>query len=623
MEQTPPAQQRDAQPIPAAAAAAAIAAAFVAMLIWSWTTWPDPTVDYGTQLYLAWQIAAGEVLYRDLAHFKGPLSQYVNGALFRGFGAGLRTLSTFNMLLFAGVVALIYRLVREFSDRLSATAATVVAVCVFGFLRLMDFGNYNWISPYAHEYTHGVALSLAMIALLAAAVRAARPPVAALAGGLCGMTFLTTAEVFAAAAAAGGIGIVLVLRAAPRDSRMRLIIAFVGAVLLPPLAGFALLASAMPPSAALRGTLGSWPWVFNQEIGALGFYREVLGIHDIAWSIRRMLTILAGYAAILGPVVVVALVTRSASSRVRIGIALASSAAVTLILLIGLQWFPWYEIGRPLPLFAGAIVLVCLARLRRRGIGAAEGTRLMLAIFGLVLLAKMFLNAQLRHYGFVLALPATVLVVEALIGSLPRAISAAGGAGIILRWTALAACAAVTAAHLYGFHLHRRETTVTVAGGADAFLSDARGADVNRLLSAIDRHARPGDTLAVFPQGLMINYLSRRPHPNRYINFMPPEVISAGEPAIVAAHKRHPPDLVVLVEAVTTPDAFVLPEATYLYGRDMHAWVKEHYEVVEIVRDPERRAPGWMLLKRSGATTQAAAQTRGGPPLNGEGFATR
>src|SRR5688572_2973198 len=187
---------------PAWAAALAIGGAFVAMLAWSWGTWPDPAVDYGTQLYLAWQIADGQVLYRDLAYFKGPLSQYVNGALFAVFGIGLRTLVVFNVLVFAGVVVLTFRLVREFSDRLSATAATVVAVCVFGFIQLMDIGNYNWVTPYAHEYTHGVALALGMMACLSRASRDPRVMIVAIAGVLCGFTFLTTAEVFVAAFAA-------------------------------------------------------------------------------------------------------------------------------------------------------------------------------------------------------------------------------------------------------------------------------------------------------------------------------------------------------------------------------------------------------------------------------------
>ena len=51
-------------------------AATIAMLWWTWFKWPDPVVDFGRELYTAWQISEGKVLYRDIAYFNGPLSPY-------------------------------------------------------------------------------------------------------------------------------------------------------------------------------------------------------------------------------------------------------------------------------------------------------------------------------------------------------------------------------------------------------------------------------------------------------------------------------------------------------------------------------------------------------------------
>jgi hypothetical protein len=61
-------------------------------LAWSWGTWPDLLVDFGRELYVPWRITAGEVLYRELAYFHGPLSPYFNALLFTVFGVSLRTL---------------------------------------------------------------------------------------------------------------------------------------------------------------------------------------------------------------------------------------------------------------------------------------------------------------------------------------------------------------------------------------------------------------------------------------------------------------------------------------------------------------------------------------------------
>src|SRR5258707_11776497 len=75
-----------------------VAIATIIMLRWSWGTWPDPLIDSGIQLYVPWQLCQGKVLYRDIAYYNGPLSQYWNAGLFAVFGVGLRTLVWANLI---------------------------------------------------------------------------------------------------------------------------------------------------------------------------------------------------------------------------------------------------------------------------------------------------------------------------------------------------------------------------------------------------------------------------------------------------------------------------------------------------------------------------------------------
>ena len=62
------------------------------MMLWTWQTWPDVLIDFGVQLYVPWRLSAGEVLYRDIAHYTGPLSVYYHAIFFRIFGPSLRVL---------------------------------------------------------------------------------------------------------------------------------------------------------------------------------------------------------------------------------------------------------------------------------------------------------------------------------------------------------------------------------------------------------------------------------------------------------------------------------------------------------------------------------------------------
>ena len=144
-----------------------IAVATAAMVYWSWGTWPDVIVDFGRELYTPWQLSEGQVLYRDVAHFNGPLSPYTNALWFRLFGVGLRTLVVANLAIFGVLVYLCYSLLEQLGSRTSATLACLVFVFVFAFSRYTIAGNYNYLCPYSHESTHGLTLALASFYFLA------------------------------------------------------------------------------------------------------------------------------------------------------------------------------------------------------------------------------------------------------------------------------------------------------------------------------------------------------------------------------------------------------------------------------------------------------------------------
>src|ERR1041385_832509 len=142
----------------------AIAAAFVALTIWSWRKWPDVLIDFGQQLYIPWQLSRGAHLYTDIAFLHGPLSQHLNALLFRLFGVSFTVLIVVNLLMLAGLTAIVHRLVRAAADRLSAAIACLLLLTVFGFSQYVAAGNYNDVAPYTHESTHGM-LAAAGLAL--------------------------------------------------------------------------------------------------------------------------------------------------------------------------------------------------------------------------------------------------------------------------------------------------------------------------------------------------------------------------------------------------------------------------------------------------------------------------
>ncbi len=580
----------------------------LSMLGYTWNTWPDSLYDFGSQLYYPWQITQGKHLYTDIACFRGPLSQYFNAAAFTLLGVSLQTLVWTNLSILAAVTILLYRLMREIGNRLSATVGCLVFLLVFAFSQYVGIGNYNWVTPYTHEVTHGAALSLAAIASFWKFSKSNQTRWAFLSGLCLGFSFLTTAEVFAPGAGAIALGMILILRhRSPQGSGGNLpsspflpafLIHLVG-VVLPIAIAFTLLFTIIPPHIAGRAVLGSWPWLFDPRIAELQFYRKGLGTDDLPANLRRLLILTLVY------IIAFLLITITSKLQHRLrGIAPAILALVAITLLFTWQQIPWPEIARPWPFLIAIIAIfaahaACTQTIQRAtGLGSTKLTevrpartppetkpstpenapqlqlqptpqllRAMLALYALLMLAKMALNARIAQYGFVLAMPAAMILIDALLITLPAWIARHNGCPRTARATAVLLISATVIVHLWVCHLFTSQAIYPVGQGSDQFLSSARGVEVEFARRAITSQLPLGNTLAVMPQGLMLNYLTRCPNPMRVVNLMPPELLSIGEDQTLADLQSHPPDLIILSQKDLSASGFILTEGHYEYGQ--------------------------------------------------------
>src|SRR5262245_2945662 len=390
----------------------AIALAGIGMTVWTWQTWADVLVDFGREVYVPWQLTEGKVLYRDIAYFNGPLSPYLNSIWFRLFGVSIRTLAICNLAILAVLVFLMYVILTRVTSRLAATAACLLLLVVFSFGQLLHIGNFNFVCPYAHEMTHGIVLSVTAIFFLGLYLQRRQVLYIAGAGLALGLTFLTKPEVFAAAALSIVCGVGLTFwseRPAARRSFILLGI-FTAAALLPSVAAFALLKLNLDAGEAWRGLLGGWLYAFDAELSAQTYYRDVLGTLGLGQNLIVIVNAIILYCLFFLPLAALAFALRKLGAY-RAWI--ASALFLSLLVVPQFQRLVWSNLVRPLPLFMVVLVVVCLVLLLKPGLDR-DGQdpmilRFTLAVFALMLLAKMIFKVRVAHYGFGLSMPATLL----------------------------------------------------------------------------------------------------------------------------------------------------------------------------------------------------------------------
>jgi 4-amino-4-deoxy-L-arabinose transferase-like glycosyltransferase len=571
-----------------------------------WGRVGDLLIDFGREIYIPAQLAQGRVLYRDMAYMYGPLPPYVNAAWWLLFGGTERAIIYGNVIVLLIVCVLMYRLFVLAADRYAATIAMALFLACGAFIANTRITNYNFLTPYAHGTTHGLALCLGAAKSLIALHRTRRVRYALLAGALVGLSFLTKPEILFAACATTGSGLLVILLG-ERDNRqrVRVALAFAGAAIIPPLAALGLLAAAMPFDVALDGWLNSWRYVGTAT--ASPYFLTDMG-RDTPWTNGwKAVRYACLYGQFLIGLFLAAVVLRRwLCAWPRVSAVLAVIVGVALFALT--QHYPyrprfWLDIGRGLPIFPLVGLLVGLIAVRRpRDATPRALAILMVSALAGALIVKLWLNARLYNYGFVLATPAVAVGALLATGWLPNLVRRVGGYAPLIRFgaTGLAIGVIVWQQHLTSGILDERTVAVATPGGW--FKLTPKQSTIAEAVTAMKAIASPGQTLAVVPDGAGINYATGMFNPATYDILNPLVLELIGERRITQAYAAHPPDFILLVHHDTAQYG-----ARWFgrdYARDMAALLASRYEPVGRFGEPDDgRLPIDLFRRRAKPTS--------------------
>jgi hypothetical protein len=573
---------------------------FALLTTLTWRKWPDLIVDSGRELYVPWRLSEGDVLYRDIAHYYGPLGVTVNSWLFRCFGAGFDRIFLFNLTLLGGFVLLLHRHLRTWAGSVAALLASLVFLTGFAFGNFLLYTNYNFVSPYSNDTIYGTYLTFGVMLALGAHWRAPRTRWLVFAGLAAGGAYLTKPETTAAAAVVVAVGLLISSwiqskgdtarwpTFAGRLGKETLILA--GAALLPLLLFTAWFVVKVGGSQGWLAIHSSWISVFSTStLRASATNLAFTGWDAPAANLAKVLR--AGGITVL--VVIFLGLFALVAGRAR---ALQPSVALAALLghaglTIAIGFFLWKDpliVGHGLTVTAAVLWAWRLGeflRAERTGDSLVRaGAALLWSSFAAAMLLKMLLNPRLAHYGFFQAMPATLDLLMFVVADIPRLLRRHGGI-----WPAGLAAGVLLAA-VFAFVLGKYSLglwgfkTLPVDEGPDRLYTYPAEAiplgsmveSTRRLVLSTHPDAK---SLVVFPEGAMINYLLRLKCPLPTIEFVPPALAYFGQDKLLAGLAASPPDLVILltrdIREFGSP-VFGHDEAS---GQRIFRWLEQHYEV--------------------------------------------
>lgn len=559
-----------------------VALAFLLAATLSWRRWADALVDFGMQLYLPWRISQGDAIYRTVMYLPGgPLSQHFNALLFRIFGVSFQTLIFANLTITAGLVFFIYQRFLRVSDRLTATMIGLGIVMVFAFGHYTIIGNYNYVTPYAHEVFHGMALSIVAVAWIADWIEKGKIRFAAAVGFISGLVFMTKPEVFLALAAsiltAFFIGF---WRAQHHRFLARSLGVLLAAGLVPLLAFFGFFLWREDWHTSLRSVCFAWVPLMHTSIGKNPYYQWCLGLDAAQLHLEKMAVYVVSTVFTIAIFAVVFQRTAKAEFKFYRLFWLA------LPMLGWAAFGNWLDCGRVLPFLALTACVLIVLDDDQITTGRMAILPLLWNIFGLALLAKMGVFTRIWHYGFALAMPAFVGGVYFLAWLLPSWLERKWQ--VRRDWLCATICMILTTGYIRLFlfsEINYSQKITPICAGGDELMTYPPSINpfhehVQVALAWIQTNTPPEATLAVLPEGAMINYLSRRVNSTKFPVWLPPEMDMFGQTDMTADFEINSPDYIVILERSTVEYGVGFFGYYPQYGTSLKQWIDEHYDRV-------------------------------------------
>ena len=579
----------------------------------SWRKWCDPQIDFGREVYIPWRMANGAKWLKDVDDLYGPLSRFIDAGLFKVFGPGIMILAWANLLFYIGIVILLYILFRKAWGIKAALVSCGVFITVFSFSQLTSTSNYNYITPYSQQVTHGFFVSLLLLWALAEWIQRISGKMSFLAGLCWGLTAVLKPEFILA----GGFMVLaaLVYRTCyfGFPAAKILLAAFLG-VIVPTFLFTLYIATYLPVNVAFAAACHAW-------LNGLFIWKDTLTAHLLnnfsgmdnpkVNAIIHGVSTLKAFGVVLTITAVAWGLGKIRPSSFKHGAFFVASVAIAYL---GFRGFKAGDIGQCLlglllSYIAFKVVKNWPYRYAKEGQQELDHgiavARLLLTVFAAALMTRMLLNGRVYQYGFFQAALAAMVVSAVLVGEVAdlASLPAVSKQYFLTFIVLLLGSSCLTIIGQSERLLIQK--TAPLGEGSDLFYTfpanvQGMGEIVKSFSDTLSKLPKD-QTVVVIPEGILINYLARKVSPVSDILFYGnPEI----EARMLNRLKEKSPDWVVVISRDLSEYGVTRYGAKSQSGEAIMAWVNANYRsAASVGSDP--LAPnliGGIIYNRNNAT---------------------
>ena len=508
-------------------------------------------IDFGREVYYPEQILEGKVLYKDLFNIYGPLSYQINAVLYKIFGAKLSTLYGAGWVSSILAVSGIYIIAQKFLSKFLSfcigfftISVCVATTCIF-----------NFHFPYSWAVLYGLIsflFSLYFLLKYNDDKKSFNLCMSSLFAGIC----IANKYDFL-------LYVFVVLFFILKEKNWKAFLYFISV----PLVSYGILFIQGMRFSDLINTLLIVKTM--AQTNTLTYFYQNAGIY---FHQKAILTDILLFCKIAVPFGIMLYGAYLFESKKVISIILFTAGYVFYL------WFFTINIGSTLGFLPLSLLILFLIRLRK-----LNSNFIVLVISALVVSAKVFWVMLLYLYGNYYVAIVMIAVFALVFTFVPRKLEKAAGVGLLIS----SACFIFA-----NFYMLSIADNVVQTDNGVIFTEQAISKSTKELVNFINHKTKSDDRIVIFPEGMMINFLTDRNGDDYYNSLIPLYVETFGEDKIIEHFKSDMPEYIVFNNQSMRDYYF-----QYIcndYALDFCGFINQNYTLEKVI-DNEFR---YMIFKR-------------------------
>lgn len=512
-------------------------------------------IDYGREVYYPEQILNGKILYKDLFNIYGPLAYQFNAILYKIFGIKLSTLYGAGIFTSLLTVSGIYLIAQKFLSKFLSFCIGIFTIAV----GVTATSIFNFHFPYSWAVMYGLTAFLYSLYFLLKYWDDKDAKNLYLSSFLAGVAITCKYDFLLYA--------LVVLAISAKERNWKAITSF---VVVPVLSFGVLFVQGLRFDSLVNSLLTT---SLMAKSKTLTYFYQNSGIY---FNPKAILTDLVLFIKFAIPFGIILFATCCFDKKKVNSISLSLIGWALFLLMFNVKFAFGF-----LPIL---LALFFVAELTKSRFEKKYDIKIIiLALSAIAVCAKVFWVMLLGSYGNFYVSIALVALFAMLFKYLPQKLEKVAGI-YVLAMSLIILLTNITALRLENYRI---STPIGTMHTSRAYAESS-----NELIEFIDQNTKQDDKIVIFPEGMTINFLTKRNSDDYYNSLLPLYTETFGEEKIINHYKENMPEYVIF-NNLDMKDYYF----RYIcqdYALDFCAFVQNNYELDTVIGDEFR----YLIFKR-------------------------